>query len=236
MIPEPYKLKEKYNMDIQKQIKILEKQKQELLIQESKEAWDKWFKEGEQFLQSIINKHFVIKRRDNLTLFKYIKYSKGGWATSDNWKGWFQLHTEGHFSIRSVDHIYGSGSIDFINKDIDQPLGTFKFKKRSNKNKCEYISQIDYNKMDIIDDCSVDLTNNFYIGYRNSNKPNNYAFEQKPEISVKSWLLQLNQWYEVPDDFYNECFELVNFNVNKSKQIFDKWEKILPDCKLIKSY
>lgn len=220
-------------MDLKDKLKELDHQKSELELELSKEAWAKWFEEGEKLLKSVVNKAFIVKNNNSFHMFKVNSYEKSNWLGNYNWKGWFQVNTEGYFTINAAGHIYGRG-VD-INYNKDGLFGTFPFRKTHNKTKLQYTSFLDYKSMNMRNCCGVDTHKVLYFGYRGEEYENSgYAYKKAPEYSVKSWLVDIWGWYEVPMEFYNECKSLVDTIACETDKLWGKYEKIIPECKLIK--
>ena len=51
--------------------------------------------------------------------------------------------------------------------------------------------------------------------------------------SVKYQFIKFQQWHEAPDGFYEECKALIDEVAIKTDAIWNKYEKIIPNCKTI---
>lgn len=217
--------------DINKEIQDLENKKRLLLLEQSKQAWKIWHEEGIKFLESIKGRCFTTKNNDSFQLFKVIDYKKGNFLGNSEYKGFYEVITEGYFIVRSASY---SQKFE-IPYTPETPFGCFALKVNKKSKEIQATSQLNYINQSLNEACLIDISKVTKIQYRGDDyEDDSWAFEDTPTKSVKSWLKDYWNWYEVSQEFYNDCIKLANYIAVETDNLWSKYSKELENAQIIK--
>jgi len=217
--------------EIEAKIKELEDEKRKLLVENSKIKWKEWHEEGVKFLESIKGKCFITKSNNSFQIFKVIDYKKGNFLGNSEYKGFYEVTTEGYFTVRSASHSHKFE----IPYTPETPFGCFALKVNKKSKKIQSTSQLSYSQQSLNEACLIDISKVTKIQYRGDEyEDDGWAFEDIPTKSVKSWLKEYWNWYEVSQEFYNDCIKLANYIAIETNKLWDKYQKELETVTIIK--
>lgn len=193
-------------------IKELEKKLEEAKRRESKDAWDKWEKEGEDFLESIKGKCFGYTNSQRyMMLFKVIDYKKQGvWG---GFAKYFKIESEGYFAVHET-------TTKVSCKAGETPYGTFAVITKK-KDKTIY-PELHYKPQNLSESCCVSENRITILGsYDKNEKQYEHLKHSFPQRSIKDEFFN-SRIYKVPVEVYNEAKELAMENAIRTKEFWEK--------------